>query len=86
MSNTATMTRDEARRAIDRLGNKITDFQNAAYERGGSVDYMESDPIRYAAAVKADEAARLDCYDELARVRELIVGLVAERDAVRGMA
>jgi hypothetical protein len=80
MSDTATISVEQARRAIDRLHGRIQAFQSAAYERGASIADMDSDPVGYEAARVADEDARLDCWDELARVRELVVGLVAERD------
>lgn len=85
--HTATITRDQARAAVDCLGNRISEFQNAAYQRGVAVDDMERDTDAYEAAREADEAARRACYDELERVRELLVGVVVERDraAARAM-
>ena len=77
--NTATVTRDQARRAIDRLERKISEFQNAAYQRGAAVG-SDTDPIQTKAAQKADEDARLACHDELERVRRLVENLIEWRD------
>lgn len=77
--NTATVTRAEVRRAVDRLAHKIAEYQNAAYQRGLAVG-KPADPITLKAAQAADEAAGLAYRAELDRVTSLLLGLVLERD------
>ena len=77
--NTATVTVAEARRALDILATKISEHQNAAYQRGMAVG-KPADPSDLRAAQAADEAAGLASRAELDRVRSLVEGLVESRD------
>ena len=77
--NTATVTVAEARRAIDRLAQKISEHQHAAYQRGLAVG-KPAHPIDLRAAQAADNEASLAYRAELDRVTSLVVGLVLERD------
>ena len=75
----APVTVAEARRALDRLANKVSEFQNAAYQRGLAVG-KPAHPIDLKAAQAADEEAGLAYRAELEQVTSLLLGLVLERD------